>query len=55
MKDYRLSEIQEICERYPYCDDCPFCKDDYCIFACHPNNWERVEKEQDNESSVTKR
>ena len=53
MKDYRLSEIQEICLHNFDCAKCPFGN----IFgncawsnACTPGDWE-IEDIQDNESS----
>lgn len=45
MKDYRLSEIKDICEQQGSCDDCE------CADVCHrvhkykfiPNEWDDIE------------
>lgn len=45
MKDYKLSEIKEICEQRTQCAECPIMEFCYAYF-CFPKNWEI---EEDNE------
>lgn len=40
MKDYKLSEVQDICLHHGGCSDCPFQRDDTCMMRFFPENWE---------------
>lgn len=45
--DYTLNEVMEICNKYIVCWDCPFCKNNFCIFEnATPEYWKDREENE---------